>query len=343
LTVRRPVERALDVGTGCGIQALLAAKHARQVLAVDLNPRATWLTRLNCQLNGIHNVDCREGSLFEPVAGMDFDLIVSNPPFVISPDRDFVFRDGGQPGDAFSRGVVAQAAQRLREGGFASILCNWIHRNDQDWWVPLAEWVNGCGCDAWLLHYHGQDPLTYAAQWQANLQASDPAEYGSALDRWREYYRQTGVDFIASGAVVMRKRSSVASNWVRWDEMPRPPVGSGSDHILRVFDAYDVLARMSDDAELEKLHFRLVDGHAIAQRLVYRDGVYAVVDTEMALEEGVGLQASIPAAALPLVLRLDGAQSLQAQLEQVADTDTRRQTLRTVRELFSRGLITVAE
>ncbi len=63
MTVRDPVGRALDLGTGCGVQALLAAGHAEQVAAVDLNPRALWLTDLNCRLNGVTNVDCRQGDL----------------------------------------------------------------------------------------------------------------------------------------------------------------------------------------------------------------------------------------------------------------------------------------
>ena len=59
---------------------MLAADHAEHVVAVDLNPRALWLTELNCRLNGIANVECRKGDLFEPVAGETFDLVVTNPP-----------------------------------------------------------------------------------------------------------------------------------------------------------------------------------------------------------------------------------------------------------------------
>ena len=115
LTVRRPVESAFDLGTGLGFQAFLAARHARRVIATDVNPRALSIAALNARLNGIGNVEFRRGSLFEPVEGCQFDLIVSNPPFVISPRAEYCYRDGGgcgassTAGDTLSEQVVRGA------------------------------------------------------------------------------------------------------------------------------------------------------------------------------------------------------------------------------------------
>ena len=158
LTIREPVERALDLGTGCGVQALLAARHADAVVAVDVNPCALEYARLNSRLNGIE-LDVRRGSWFEPVAGETFDLIVANPPFVISPDSSYIFRDSGLAGDAVSRDVVRGAAAHLREGGHATVLCNWICRSREETWQPLAEWVEGSGCDALLLAHEPVEPV----------------------------------------------------------------------------------------------------------------------------------------------------------------------------------------
>src|SRR6187401_990583 len=105
MTVRDRVDRALDLGTGCGVQSLHLAAHTRHVVATDVNPRALWLTRLNAGLNGLSTgstsggVDVREGSFFDPVRGETFDLVVTNPPFVISPatGRRLVYRDSGLP------------------------------------------------------------------------------------------------------------------------------------------------------------------------------------------------------------------------------------------------------
>ena len=122
LTVRRPVERALDVGTGSGLQALLAAQHSARVVAVDINPRALAFARFNAALNGFENVETREGSVFEPVEGEQFDLIVSNPPYVISPETDYIYRDSGLPGHSFCEGLVKRMPEFLREGGYAHVL-----------------------------------------------------------------------------------------------------------------------------------------------------------------------------------------------------------------------------
>ena len=118
---------SLDLGCGSGIHALLAARHSDRVTAVDLNPRAIAYTRLNSCLNTVFNVDCRRGSWFEPVAA-EGSTCVSNPPFVVSPDSDLLFRDSPLPADDVSRMVVAEAASRLTDGGFAHVLCNWALR-----------------------------------------------------------------------------------------------------------------------------------------------------------------------------------------------------------------------
>ena len=112
LAVRRSVRAALDLGTGCGIQALLAAKHAERVVATDVNPRALRFAAFNAALNGV-DVELREGDLFAPVAGERFDLIVSNPPYVISPEARHLYRDSGLGADEVSRRVVRQAAVHL--------------------------------------------------------------------------------------------------------------------------------------------------------------------------------------------------------------------------------------
>jgi hypothetical protein len=80
MTVRRHARRALDVGTGCGVLALVAARHSDRVIATDTNQRALNFAAFNAELNGVTNVEFRQGSLFEPVAGERFDLIVCNPP-----------------------------------------------------------------------------------------------------------------------------------------------------------------------------------------------------------------------------------------------------------------------
>src|SRR5262249_5156058 len=117
LTVRTEVSRALDLGTGNGHQALIASRHADEVTAVDINPRALRFARFNALLNNAV-IDFREGNLFEPVDGERFDLIVANPPYVISPEHDITYRDAGLPGDSFSELIVRKLPAYLEPGGF---------------------------------------------------------------------------------------------------------------------------------------------------------------------------------------------------------------------------------
>lgn len=68
-TIRRPFERALDLGAGCGIQALRASLHSQHVAAVDISRRALDFARFNAALNGASNIQFLQGNGFEPVAG----------------------------------------------------------------------------------------------------------------------------------------------------------------------------------------------------------------------------------------------------------------------------------
>ena len=105
-TIRRPIDAAFDLGTGCGIQAVHAAEHSRRVVASDLNPRAVACATLTMELNGLTSVTVRHGDLFDAVPGERFDLIVANPPFVISPSHRYLFRDSGRPVDELCRSIV---------------------------------------------------------------------------------------------------------------------------------------------------------------------------------------------------------------------------------------------
>ncbi|HEY7709911.1 MAG TPA: class I SAM-dependent methyltransferase, partial [Candidatus Entotheonella sp.] len=141
LTVRRQGETVLDLGTGSGVHALLAAQHANQVIATDLNPRALNFAGLNARLNGRTTITLRQGSLYEPVAEDQFDLIVANPPFVISPESRYIYRDSDLPGDTISEHVVRGMPARLRHGGYGVVLCNWYHQPDQTWSERPRHWV----------------------------------------------------------------------------------------------------------------------------------------------------------------------------------------------------------
>jgi release factor glutamine methyltransferase len=79
----------LDLCTGTGVIAIRAAQlGAKRVVAVDLNPEAVKCAKFNAEKLGLHQIAIREGSLFEPVLGDKFDVIIINPPYIDHEARD---------------------------------------------------------------------------------------------------------------------------------------------------------------------------------------------------------------------------------------------------------------
>ena len=339
LTVRLKAGRVLDLGTGSGIHALLALNLCDEVVATDINPRALAYTRFNAGLNRLAIPTTRQGNLFEPVAGEAFDLIVANPPYVLSPDSSLHFRDSGMAGDELSRTVVREAARHLTDGGFASILVSWAHGEEEAWQAPLAGWVRGVGCDALLLRFRTYDPVTYASLW-----IKDEAEYAETLDRWLGYYGGLGIRAMSSGAVILRRRSGV--NWMRSAQMLSTPLQDASQHLLRIFDASSRLSRMTD-IELLEQRFRPHPSHRIHRTGISRGGSYVVEDQYLETIGGVPIRVSLGEFGARLLERLDGNRSLRTLAPQLTPTrgmtsgDVARSAVEFVTQLFALGFLEI--
>jgi hypothetical protein len=317
LTVRRPVKAALDVGTGCGFEALLRSRHAERVVATDINPRAAAFTEFNATLNGATNVDVRIGDLFEPAGKERFDLIVSNPPFVISPDHNLMFRDSGLPGDDVSRSVVQGAAARLSEGGFATLMVNWAHKSDA-WDPPLRAWVEGCRCDALLLHFSSYNPTEYALSWNKRP-LGNQERLAELVARWTEYYRRLGIEAIAYGAIILRRRIS-GPNWVRAEHVPAEVDQDSSDQILRMFAAQDLLSELEQPADLLGRVLTFNPRHRLEQQLRCEGGDWGVTRATLILDEGLHFGANIDPPSAQLLAFLDGKRTLSEAALVTAET-----------------------
>ena len=216
MTVRERVESALDVGCGCGIQALYLATHADRVVATDLSSRACALTQFNAALNEAV-IDVREGSLFEPVEGETFDLIVTNPPFVITPDSVrgaaglLEYRDGGMDRDNLIRAVLRGAPACMNEGGTLQMLANWeipVDRNpDTQWSWRVDSWLDGLPVDAWVVQRDVLDPARYVDMWirDSGGQLMARADYERAFTSWLADFRSAGTGAIGMGFVALRR------------------------------------------------------------------------------------------------------------------------------------------
>ena len=216
MTVRERVDSALDVGCGCGIQALYLATHADRVVATDLSSRACALTQFNAALNEAV-IDVREGSLFEPVEGETFDLIVTNPPFVITPDSVrgaaglLEYRDGGMDRDNLIRAVLRGAPACMNEGGTLQMLANWeipADRNpDTQWSWRVDSWLDGLPVDAWVVQRDVLDPARYVDMWirDSGGQLMARADYERAFTSWLADFRSAGTGAIGMGFVALRR------------------------------------------------------------------------------------------------------------------------------------------
>ncbi|GAA2606101.1 class I SAM-dependent methyltransferase [Streptomyces axinellae] len=252
ITVRGPAARALDLGTGSGIQALHVSRFATRVTATDLNPRALRMTRLTLALSGAPEAELREGSLFEPLDGAEpYDLIVSNPPFVISPGARFTYRDGGMTGDALCRTLVERSAVYLAPGGYCQLLANWEHRADEDWRARVSSWVPA-GCDAWIVQREVQDVTQYAELWlrDAGDHQRDRATYAARYDAWLEEFEARGTKAVGFGWITLRRTEAERPS-VLAEEWPHPVEQPLGDVVSSHFERQDFLRETSDAALLE--------------------------------------------------------------------------------------------
>ncbi len=241
LTVRPSVGRVLDLGTGCGVQALHLAGHARDVVATDLNPRAVELAGLTAALNGL-DIDVREGSLFDPVVGERFDLICSNPPFVVSPpegDR-LVYRETGFPGDDVVRRIIAEADAHLNDGGWCQLLAAWIHEEGVPWQERLAGWIGPTGLDAWVIQRERVDLPEYAEMWLADAGLRHGEGHVERYDRWLSWFAEQGIEAMGFGWITLRKAGRDVPR-VRIEEWTGPVAQPVSDEFMAWADRADAL------------------------------------------------------------------------------------------------------
>lgn len=266
LTMREPVGSALDLGTGCGVQALHLGGHAGHVVATDVNSRALGMTRFNAELNGV-GVDVRDGSFFEPVAGERFDLIATNPPFVISPatGERLVYRDSGLPGDRVVEHIVRTAPDHLTDGGWLQVLANWAVVEGTAWDERLGSWLRE-DCDALVVQRETLDPSAYVELWLKDSGHHGGPDYAQRYDTWLSWFENTGIEGVGFGWINVRLGGGGRHELLEWPYDVEQPVGPA----IRAWgDAATELAHVSDDGLLGS-HLRARDD--VQQETVGRPG-----------------------------------------------------------------------
>ncbi|MDO5677257.1 MAG: methyltransferase [Propionibacteriaceae bacterium] len=331
LTMRDPVHSALDLGTGCGVQSLHLSQHAERVVATDVNERALELARVSAALGGV-KVDFRSGSLYEPVAGERFDLIVSNPPFVMSPPSDeadtLAYREANFEGDRLVETLVRDAVDHLNPGGSLQLLTNWAV-TDQPWEQRLAEWIPE-GCDAWVIERERLDVYAYIEMWLADAGLNGSPTWRGAYDDWLAYFERLGIRSIGMGWVLITRSEREEPNlrFESWPHAVAQPVGEVFARHKAAVDAYQL-----PTAELLASRPRLVDveqetigrpGAEDPEHVVFRQrvGLLRAIKADTALAAALGaldgdLTVGQVLTAVAQVLELDASELAAALLPEI--------------------------
>jgi release factor glutamine methyltransferase len=113
----------LDLGTGCGILAILATENADRVIATDINPYAVMCTHFNTKSNNLsHKIEVRHGTLFNPLHRDEkFDQILFNPPYLpdVRPQTGWLDKawNGGLSGRIWIDPFLKQVSRYLHKAG----------------------------------------------------------------------------------------------------------------------------------------------------------------------------------------------------------------------------------
>jgi len=340
VTVRPEIARALDLGTGCGVQSLHLARHARQVVATDVSDRAVAMAGITAALNGI-TLDLRQGDLYAPVADERFDLVVSNPPFVVSPGGRHAYRDSRLVGDEISLRVVVEGARRLTGGGWLQALVNWVRPYGRDWRDRIGAWVAATGCDAWVVEREVLDPAAYVELWQRDSGEVALPDYRERYDRWLGWFEEQDVEGVGFGWVTLRCVGA-GDPAVRLEEWPHaveqplgPTVQAGMERAA--------LLRGWDDAAL--LGRRLSVAPDVVQEQVGPPGAEHPETVVLRQRRGLMRARQVGTAEAGLVGACDGSVPLGVLVDAVAevlgrDPDAlRAELVPHVRELVAEGFL----
>ncbi len=313
-TVRRRSRNALDLGTGCGLLAMLAATHSEQVYALDLNPKAIEVAEFNCRVNGIGNVACMQGNLFEPVRNRRFDLIVSNPPFVVSPASRLVYRDSGVDGDEFCLKLAEDGARMLTDGGILHMALQWVHVTGRDWRDTFAERLGKLGCDTWCMCLATHDPEEHIAEWVTAYDA------GSVRAEWRRYLKRRRINAVSTGLLTLRRRSA-RRNFISFDDAPDDRNEPYGDAVATLFDIRQYLHEISDSALLRE---KLVAGPEVVRRQEsrFRRGTWETTSRELVCGSGLKYRfCGLDPLLERVVSACDGKHTLQQVFQALAAQD----------------------
>ena len=316
--IRRQSRRTLDLGAGCGYLSFVAAAFSDTIIATDRNERASMMVHFNACLNSLDKVEARTGDLFEPVQGEKFDLILCNPPFVITPHQNMLFRDSGVRGDTFCRNIIQEIPAYLNEGGYCHMLANFAHRPNSDWKEELSAWFSGLGCDAFVLITKQQAIDEYAMSWITSTESQDVTIVPQMFTHWMDYYEAEGIDKISYLSINLRKRKC-ENNWTYLDEEPVLIAGECGDILEKRFALQDFLLSLTTEKDLLNTKLVLASEVKLIQSHTMTENGPKVCDNTLETTSGLRQSAHLDVHVLRLLTYCDGTRTLTALMHMLSE------------------------
>ena len=279
------------------------------------------------------------------MSGLRFDLIVSNPPFVITPRGTSVpqyeYRDGGLVGDGIVSAVITGLERALAPGGVAQLLGNWEY-TETDGLDRVRQWLSSTALDAWVVERERQSTDMYAETWIRDGGTRPGQRFDKLYTAWLDDFRSRGVTEIGFGYLTLRLPVAGRPTLRRIERYGHPLGGSMGRHIAAGLAAHDWLEGR-DDAVLaqsrlavasdvtEERHYWPGDEHPSAITLRQRGGFARSFPVGTALAAVVG--------ACDGTLSLAAIVGAVAQLLELEEEALIADILTEVRELVETGML----
>jgi hypothetical protein len=338
----RPGESALDLGTGCGTLALVAAASASSVIGTDINRRALNLSGINAALNGASNVLFLQGDRFEPVAGRRFDSIICNPPFFLAPVSGLLYCDNSLELDGFVESLAQSAPQFLEANGVFQMLAEWVEFESESWEQRLRPWFEESHCDVHIWRGYEFSPVEYARKRALEQGHLDPDSAAASFGERTSYLRQRRVQGIFGGLITMRRR--LGQNWFWVEEMQKRPVGPVGASLRERFATRDLL-ESNNEQTLLAARPRLAGQARLVTEAAPRNGSWIIERSYLERKDDLPVKMGLDAVVTELAARFDGTETVETLLKQLAlerkapIAEVISEGLRVLKKLGASGLI----
>lgn len=349
--LRRPLRGVLDLCTGAGAHAILAAANAERAVGVDLNPRAIGFARLNALMNDAWNAVFMEGDLYGPVVGERFDLIVANPPFVPAPAQQLAWRDGGPSGADVLRRVVAALPDFLGPEGVAQIVTHVAERDGESYLERTRRWLGGANMHLHALRTGESDPLEYASSHVRPSFGEDYPRYAQRLAEWVANLRSQRFQRIVSVIFTFQwNEEAPLPPWTQEDEIKPPLKPEVQSELLRLLHARRRVRKLPSLQALERMVVSVPEDMLLIERRRPAPGGFETKDFRILFRESqLSPELDVKPLVRDLLERVDGRSTVPQVIARLAqDTGQELSVLdercrRAFLVMHERGLVRMEE